>query len=114
MLYIVGTQWYPYDHVKPLPNDKNILYSENIKVISYELFSDFIKLQGKAKEHFERIIDLNYNTDLETLKKIHESNNVKWNNKDRLRRELKQKGLIKRSVNEYFKMPTKYEQKTVF
>jgi len=55
-----------------------------------------------------------YNTEINPLKKIHESNNVKWNNKDRLRRVLKQKGLIKRSVNEYFKIPTKYEQKTLF
>ncbi|MFX1268967.1 MAG: hypothetical protein ACFFAK_13490 [Promethearchaeota archaeon] len=111
MLYIVGTQWYPYDPVKPLPNDKNILYPNNIKVISYELFADFIKLRGKAKGHFEQIIDLNYNTDINTLKKIHELNAVKWNNKDRLRTELKQKGLIKRAINEYFNIPPKYEQK---
>jgi len=48
------------------------------------------------------------------LTKIHELNNIKWNNKIQLRRELKQKGLIKRSINEYFKIPPKYEQKTLF
>ena len=114
MLYIVGTRWYPYDLVKPLPKDKSIIYHENIKVISHELFTDLIGLQGKTKEHFEQIIDLNDNVDIDTLTKIHELNNIKWNNKIQLRRELKQKGLIKRSINEYFKIPTKYEQKTLF
>ncbi len=114
MLYIVGIRWYPYDPLKPLPKDQSIIYHENIKVISHELFTDLIGLQGKAKEHFEQIIDLNDNVDIDTLTKIHEQNNIKWNNKIQLRRELKQKGLIKRSINEYFKIPPKYEQKKLF
>ncbi|MFX1586376.1 MAG: hypothetical protein ACFFDL_17710 [Promethearchaeota archaeon] len=116
MLYIVGTHWYPYDPVKPLPNDKNILYPQNIRVINHELFSDLIGFQGKAKEHFEQIVDLNYNTDIGTLKKIHELNNIKWNDTDQLREILKEKKLIKNSINEYFKIrpKSKYIQKKLF
>jgi hypothetical protein len=110
MLYIVGTHWYPYDPVKPLPKDKAILYPENIRVINYELFSDLIGFQGKAKEHFEQIIDLNYNTKIGTLKKIHELNNIKWNDTNQLREVLKEKKLIKNSINDYFEIRKKSKQ----
>jgi len=79
-------------------------------VINHELFSDFIGFQGKAKEHFEQIIDLNYNTKIGTLKKIHELNNIKWNDTKQLRDILKEKKLIKNSINKYFKIRQKSKQ----
>ena len=101
MLYIVDTCWVSPEPVKNLPNDDNIIYPENIKVLSYETFSDFLNLKGETREHFNEIIELNYNTDIDELRNIHESNQVIWNNKDDLRRELKQKRLINRNINEY-------------
>lgn len=102
--------------MKPLPNDQNILYPENIRVINYELFSDFVGLQGKAKEHFEQIIDLNDKADIDSLKKIHELNNISWNNTTQLKTILKEKKLIKNSINEYFNIKPKSKklQKRLF
>ncbi len=116
MLYIVGTNWYPYDLTKPLPNDNSILYPENTKVISHELLADFIGLQGEERERYERIINLNYDEDIDSLKKLHNENKIDWYNKANLREELKQKGLIRRFDNEYFKIPYKAKkvQKSLF
>lgn len=105
MLYIVGTNWYPYDPIKKLPNDSSILYPENTKVISNELLADFIGLQGEDRNRFEHIINLNYDKDIDSLKTLHEKNNINRNNKEQLREELKDKGLIKKYINEYFKIP---------
>ncbi len=115
MLYIVGTNWYPYDPIKNLPNDSSILYPENTKVISHDLLADFIGLQGEDRNHFEQIINLNYDEDIDSLKKLHEKNNINRNNKEQLREELKDKGLIKKYINEYFKIPreTKKVQKKI-
>jgi len=68
MLYIVGTNWYPYDPIKKLPNDSSILYPENTKVISNELLADFIGLQGEDRNRFEHIINLNYDKNIDSLK----------------------------------------------
>jgi len=115
MLYIVGTNWYPYDPIKKLPNDSSILYPENTKVISNELLADFIGLQGEDRNRFEHIINLNYDKNIDSLKTLHEKNNINRNNKDQLREELKNKGLIKKYINEYFKIPreTKKVQKKI-
>ena len=116
MLYIVGTNWYPYELIKRIPNDNSILYPENAKIISHELLADFIGLQGKERERYENIIDLNYDGDIDSLKRIHNENKINWYHKNDLRKELKQKRLIKRFVNEYFKIPYKKKkvQKSLF
>jgi len=114
-LYIVGTNWYPYDPIKNLPNDSSILYPENTKVISHELLADFIGLQGEDRNRFEHIINLNYDEDINSLKKLHENNNINWNNKEKLREELRVKGLIGRFINDFFNIPreTKKIQKKI-
>ena len=89
MLYIVGTRWYPYDNVKTLPKHEGILHPDNIKVISHDLFAEFIGLKADALERYEQIIDLNYNDDINTLKKIHESNQVRWNYSSTLKKDLR-------------------------
>ncbi len=43
-------------------------------------------------------------------KKLHEKNNIIRNNKEQLREELKDKGLIKKDINEYFKIPRETEK----
>ena len=105
MLYIVGTRWYPYEPVKDIPNDRSILYPENLKVISHDLFADFIGLQGEAKEHYDQIIDLNYRGDINALKDIHNLNETEWNSTNSLKTDLIEKDLIRKSINEYFKIP---------
>ena len=116
MLYIVGTHWYPYDPIKTLPNDKSIKFPENNNVISHELFADFIGLKGESKNIFGQIINLNYEEDVDSLVRIHKENNLNWNNKARLKEDLIAKGLVKRSINEYFKIPrqSKQVQKKLF
>jgi hypothetical protein len=111
MLYIVGTKWYPYDSVKNLPKHEGILYPNNIKVISHDLFAEFIGLKTDALENYEHIIDLNYNGDISTLKRIHESNQVGWNNSGALRKDLLEKKLIRKSIHEYFQIPKKSDKK---
>lgn len=111
MLYIVGTRWYPYESVKELPNDEAILYPENLKVINHELFADLIGLQGEAKEHYDQIIDLNYNRNISALKKIHNLNDIEWNGTKSLKADLIEKGLIRKYINEYFEIPRKSNSK---
>ena len=111
MLYIVGTKWYPHDRVKFLPKHEGILHPDNIKVISHDLFAEFIGLKADALENYEQIIDLNYNSDISTLKSIHESNQVRWNDSSALKKDLLEKKLIRKSMNEYFQIPKKSDKK---
>jgi len=111
MLYIVGTKWYPYDSVKNLPKHEGILHPDNIKVISHDLFAEFIGLKADALEKYEQIIDLNYNGDVATLKRIHESNRVEWNDSTSLKEDLREKKLIRKSMNEYFQIPIPSDKK---
>jgi hypothetical protein len=110
MLYIVGTQWYPHDSVKSLPNEENILYPDNIRVINHEVFSEFIGLKGKAKDNFDQIIELNKDSNIETLKQIHKLNDVQWNDTNQLHDTLEKRELIKISNNEYFKIKSKVKK----
>jgi len=111
MLYIVGTKWYPYDRVKTLPKHEGILYPDNIKVICHGLFAEFIGLQADALENYEQIIDLNYNGDVSTLKSIHHTNRVEWNDSTSLKKDLREKKLIRKSMNEYFQIPIPSDKK---
>ncbi len=111
MLYIVGTKWYPYDSVKNLPKHEGILYPDNIKVICHDLFAEFIGLQADALENYEEIIDLNYNGDVSTLKSIHHTNRVEWNDSTSLKNDLREKKLIRKSMNEYFQIPILSDKK---
>lgn len=99
MTYIVGTQWYPYDPVKELPNNKQILYPENIRVINHDLFSELIGLEGKSKEIFDQIISLNNHGNIEALKQIHESEDVQLHDSNKLKEDLMEKNY---RINEYF------------
>ena len=76
-----------------------------------DLFAEFIGLKTDALENYEHIIDLNYNGDISTLKRIHESNQVGWNNSGALRKDLLEKKLIRKSIHEYFQIPKKSDKK---
>ncbi len=103
--------YYPYDCIKTLPKHEGILYPDNIKVISHDLFAEFIGLQADALENYEQIIDLNYNGDVSTLKSIHHTNRVEWNDSTSLKKDLREKKLIRKSMNEYFQIPIPSDKK---
>ena len=58
-------------------------------------------------ENYEQSIDLNYNGDVSTLKSIHHTNRVEWNDSTSLKKDLREKKLIRKSMNEYFQIPKK-------
>ncbi len=75
MTFIVGTSWRLKESTINIPNDKAIIYPENLKVISYNLLADLLDLQGDEKEGFLEIIKLNEGNKIEALRKM-------WKNDD--------------------------------
>ncbi len=69
---IVGTSWRKKVCTINLPNVKAIMYPENIKVISYELFADLLDLQGAERDEFMEIIKLNEGNKIEALQEMWE------------------------------------------
>jgi hypothetical protein len=104
---IVGTQWYNYEDTKALPPDHSeynqILYSENTKVISHNLFADFVGLEKENLQKINEIIQYNYNHDLDSLISINDSNDTKTFNTQDLKEYLINNQLIKKDFEEYFK-----------
>ncbi len=104
LLVIVGTRWYPYVDIKNLPVDDRIKYPENVRIISHNLGADLIGLEGKDKELYDKIIDFNYNHDLDSLKALYnyDLSSINIHNTEELKEDLIQKCLIKEDFNEYF------------
>ena len=104
MLFIVGTKWDYFEEVKKLPNNSIIKYPENIKIISHNLFADFIGILGEEREIFDRIIELNNNKELDALRTLfyNDLSYVDTYNAKDLKNELIQRKLIKNSFDEYF------------
>jgi hypothetical protein len=104
LLVIVGTRWHLYDDITHLPMDDRIKYPENVRIISHNLGSILIGLEGRNKDLYERIIDLNLNHDLDSLKALYNFNLslIDTHNTEELKEDLIQKGLIKKDFSEYF------------
>ena len=104
LLMIVGTRWYPYKETKPLSEDSSIKYPENIKVISHDLFADFINLEGENRDSYNKVIDLNYDHDLNSLKAFfnYDLSFINTHDTRELKEDLMQTGLIKENFDEYF------------
>ncbi|MHA2339974.1 MAG: hypothetical protein ACXACX_21960 [Candidatus Hodarchaeales archaeon] len=104
LLFIVGTRWYFYDEIKHLPQDNKIKYPENVRVISHNLSADLIGLKGEDKALYDKIIELNYDRDLDSLKALYnyDLSSINTHNTQELKEDLIQKGLIKENFNEYF------------
>ena len=100
----MGTKWYSFEETKPLPEDVMIKYPENVKVISYSLFADLVGLEGENRDHYNRVIECNYDNDLNSLKTLYNYvlsyNDI--HNTEELRQDLKEAGLIKESFDDYF------------
>jgi predicted DNA-binding protein YlxM (UPF0122 family) len=104
LLIIVGTRWFLYDDIKYLPVDDKIKYPENVKVISHNLGADLIGIKGNDKEFYEKIIDFNYNHDLDSLRALYNFNlsSINTHGTEELKKDLIQKGFIKGNFSEYF------------
>ncbi len=104
LLVIVGTRWYPYDDIKHLPVDDRIKYPENVRVISHNLGVVLIGLEGRDKDFYNKIIDFNYNHELDSLKALYNYNlsSINTHSTEELKEDLIQKGLIKEDFYEYF------------
>lgn len=103
-LFIVGTRWFLHGEVKHLPIDNRIKYPENVRVISHNLGADLIGLEGKDKALYDKIIEFNYDHDLDLLKALYsyDLSSINTHNTKELKEDLKQKGLIKENFNEFF------------
>jgi len=93
-----------YDEIKQIPIDKRIKYPQNIRVISNNLGADLIGLEGNDKDLFERIIDLNLDRDLDSLKALYNYNlsSINIHTTEELKLDLIQKKLIKEDFSEHF------------
>ncbi len=102
MFFIVGLVWYSLDETINIPNSDKVKYPDNIKIISHDLFADLVGLRGIYREIYERIIDLVYNQDLESLEKL-QVPKIKLKSTPELVEYLKNEGLIKNKLDDYFK-----------
>ena len=77
-------------------------YRKNVKIIHYELFSSLLGLEGAYKTAFKEIIELYNKSEIDILLESHESSEIIIHSADELRYDLKEKGLIKDKIEEYF------------
>jgi len=104
ILIIIGIKW-PTEVESltiEIPADRKIKYPKNIKIYHYELFYKSLGLKGAYEAAFQEIIDLYNKSEFNTLQIYHESSNIKIHGTDELLNDLREKGLIKDSLREYF------------
>ena len=73
-----------------------------MQIYHYELFYKSIGLKGAYEVAFKEIIDLYDKTELDTLRIYHESSNIKIHDTQELLNDLRERGLIKKKLSEYF------------
>ncbi len=105
MLIIVGIAWEESIRGQTLeiPKDKHIKYYDNIKIIHYDLFSKLLGLSDNYEIAFNEIISLYKNSKFDILQQSHNLSKIKLHNTEELLKDLKEKKLIKKSLNDYFK-----------
>ncbi len=112
-LFIVGYKWYFDDSIKTIPNDYRVLFSENIRILSVELFAQLIGIsekQLKKIKHYEKLAE---NHDIKSLKQEIILPREELFHKDDLKKELINLNLIEDKISEYLNFDTmEYETKT--
>ncbi|MFX0167686.1 MAG: hypothetical protein ACFE9V_20380, partial [Candidatus Hodarchaeota archaeon] len=103
-LIIVGIKWPENIEAQTIeiPPNKGIKNQENIKIIHHKLFSTWIGLKGAYEMAFNEIIDLYNKSELDFLHETHESSEIIIHSTDELLYDLKEKGLVKHKLKEYF------------
>ena len=103
-LIIIGINWPTNNNSLTLkiPPNKNIKYPYNLRIYHYESFCESIGLIGDYAVAFKEIIDFYNNANLDVLRIYHESSNVNIHGTEELFNDLKEKRLIKDSLEEYF------------
>ncbi|MFX1323307.1 MAG: hypothetical protein ACFE8N_00005, partial [Promethearchaeota archaeon] len=104
ILIIVGIKWPQNikEQTIEIPPVIGAEYQNTIRIIHYELFTTLIGLSGAFETAFKEIINLYNNSELDFLQKTHESSEVIIHSTDELRYNLKEKGLIKDKLEDYF------------
>ncbi|MHA2283627.1 MAG: hypothetical protein ACXAC5_22525 [Promethearchaeota archaeon] len=104
VLIIVGIEWSNNIEAQTIeiPPHRGINHQENIRIIHYELFSSLIGLKDNYEIAFNEIINLYYKSQLDVLQETHESSEIIIHSTDELLYDLKEKGLIKQKLQEYF------------
>ncbi|MFW9970014.1 MAG: DUF2341 domain-containing protein [Candidatus Odinarchaeota archaeon] len=104
LLLIVGIKW-PNNieaQTVEIPLKAGIENQENIRIIHYELFMASIGLKDAYETAFKEIIDLYNKSEVEVLRETRESSEIIIHNMDELRYDLREKGLIRDKLEEYF------------
>ncbi|MFX1391926.1 MAG: hypothetical protein ACFE9Z_17815, partial [Promethearchaeota archaeon] len=104
VLTIVGIKW-PKDidaQTIETPPILGVEYQKNIRIIHFDLFTSMIGLEGTYETAFKEIIDLYNKSNIDILRETHESSEIIIHSSDELRYDLKEKGLIKDKLEEYF------------
>ena len=104
VLIIVGIEWPKNIEAQTIeiPPNRGINHQENIRIIHYQLFSSLIGLKDNYEIAFNEIINLYHKSQLDFLRKTHESSEIIIHSTDELLYDLKEEGLIKQKLQEYF------------
>ncbi|MFX1428166.1 MAG: hypothetical protein ACFFBE_17055, partial [Promethearchaeota archaeon] len=104
ILIIVGIKW-PENieaQTMEIPPILGAGYRKNIRIIHYELFLSLLGLEGAYETAFKEIIELYNKSDYDILQETHELSEIIIHSNDELRYDLKEKGLIKDKLEEFF------------
>jgi hypothetical protein len=104
LLIIVAIKW-PVNieaQTIEIPPNEEIIYQDNIRINHYEYFIETFGLKGVYKDAFNEIIDLYDKSQFDILQETHESSEIIIHSSDELLYDLKERGLIKRALKEYF------------
>ncbi len=94
LLFIVGSDWVYTNNIqyKPLPNNSNIIYPQNIRVMSPSYFVNTIQLKGRHLDKFRELLEYNNTNNLNELKSLVELDVLELNKTSELERYLKKSG----------------------
>ena len=104
VLIIVGIKW-PKDidsQTIETPPILGVEYQKHIRIIHFDLFTSMIGLEGAYETAFKEIIELYNKSNIDILQETHESSEIIIHSSDELRYDLKEKGLIKDKLDEFF------------
>lgn len=100
-LLIVGYKWYFDDLIKMIPRDNKVLFPENIRIVSIELFAQLIRMSENELEKIKYYEYLSENHDITSLKKEPVLPREELFHKGDLKKELIELNLIECQISEY-------------